>query len=309
MVLVTGGTGSLGRALARYLLTQPIRALRVISRDEFKVATFQAAFPDHRVKALIGDVRDVDRLQLAFNGADVVIHAAALKRIDLGEREPFEFIRTNVDGTRNAIQAALDCGVERFMNISSDKACASVSTYGSTKHLAECLTTAANTVVGSRPTRYASARYGNVAGSRGSLIPLLMEQRKTGVVTLTDPVMTRFHMLMSEAVRFVISSIEQMQGAELFIPKPPSVRISDVVEAIAPDAEVRIIGTRGLEKMHEQLISFDESRSCEDAGDRYIVRTGTVWDSPSFTFTSDQNRFLTVEEIRAQAETAMAEAA
>lgn len=309
-VLITGGTGSFGRAMTRRLLAHKIAALRILSRDEYKHATFLREFPDPRVRCLIGDVRDRDRLALAFDRVDVVIHAAALKRVEMGERDPLEFVRTNVTGAENVIYAARACGVPRVLALSTDKAVAPTTLYGATKMLAERLFVAAN-VYTPTSTRFSVVRYGNVAGSRGSLIPLLLQQRETGRVTLTDARMTRFHMRMSEAVELVRSSVERMEGAEIFVPKIPSVRVVDVIAAVAPGCAVDVIGIRGAEKLHEVLVSEDETRHLEDRGDRYVVRPGTIWQEPSrVAYASDTNaQWLSAAEIAEGVPAALREAA
>jgi FlaA1/EpsC-like NDP-sugar epimerase len=296
--------------MSRWLVTQPIRQLRILSRDEYKHAVFLREFSDERVRCLIGDVRDRDRLELAFEGVDIVIHAAALKRIEMGERDPLEFVRTNVRGAENVIHAARAARVPRVLALSSDKACQPTTLYGASKMVAERLFVAANVYTPGR-TRFSCVRYGNVAGSRGSLIPLLLEQRATGRVTLTDPRMTRFHMYMSEAVELVRMAIEQMEGEEIFVPKLPSVRVVDVLEAVAPGCAIDIIGIRGAEKLHEVLVSADETRNLEDRGDHFVIRTSTVWDEPSrIAYASDNNdRWLSVAEIAADVPRALAEAA
>ena len=309
-VAITGGTGSLGRALSRRLLQEDIRALRVISRDEFKGATYLREFTDPRAKYLIGDVRDKDRLRLAFAGVDVVIHAAAYKRVEFGESDPLDFIKTNVGGAENVITAARECGVARCLLVSTDKAAAPHTLYGGTKMLAERLFVAAN-VYTPNGTIYAACRYGNVAGSRGSLIPLLMEQRESGVVTITNSRMSRFYMRMSEAVELVVSTVETMRPSEIHVPKIPSVWVRDVVEAVAPGCEVRVVGIRAAEKLHETLVTQDEARSCEDRGDRYVIKVGTIFDEAvGFLYSSDQNdRWLNVKAIMADYPSAVAEAA
>lgn len=309
-VAITGGTGSLGRALTRRLLQEDVRAIRAISRDEYKGATYLREFTDPRVRYLVGDVRDRDRLLLAFDGVDVVIHAAALKRVEAGERDPIEFVRTNVGGAEAVIHAARERGVERAALVSTDKACQPTTLYGATKMLAERLFVSAN-VYTPGGTVFGAVRYGNVAGSRGSLIPLLLEQRKTGKVTLTDSRMTRFHMRMSDAVNLVLSALERMAPGEIHVPKAPSVRVLDVIEAVAPKCQVQVIGIRGAEKLHETLVSVDESRSTEDAGDRYIIRPATIFDAPaSWWYSSDNNsEWLDVAAIRKDFPVALEEAA
>ena len=308
-VAITGGTGSLGRALTRRLLREDVRAIRIISRDEAKHAAMASQFSDERIKYLIGDVRDRDRLDIAFDGVNIVVHAAALKRVEQAELHPLEFVATNVRGTENVLRAARDSKVARVLTISTDKACQPVTLYGATKMLAERITVAAN-VYSPNGTRYSAVRYGNVTGSRGSLVPLLLEQRKTGRVTITDDKMTRFWMRMSEAVDLVIFAVEHMKGGEIYVPRCPSVAIRDVLSAVAPGCEVETIGIRGQEKLHESLVAPDEARGCQETPDHFILRPGTAFEGArEFSYTSDANRFLTVDEIAAQYESAMAEAA
>lgn len=310
-VAVTGGAGSFGRAFVRSILRQPIRSVRVISRDEFKHAQMQREFNDPRIRYLLGDVRDRDRLLLAFDGIDVVVHAAALKRVEKGESDPLEFVRTNVTGAENVIHAAREHGVDRVVALSSDKACAPTTLYGATKMLAERLFVAAN-VYTPNSTKYGCVRYGNVTGSRGSLIPLLLEQRKTGRVTLTDPRMTRFWMHMDEAVELVKWTVENMAGGEVVVPRLPSVRITDVIEAVAPGCEVDVIGLRSIEKLHEQMIAADEWRNVQEQDGRYVIRVGSIFDEAGheFAYSSETNTdFLTVAAIRDRYESALAEAA
>ena len=232
-VLITGGAGSLGQALTRHLLdTEQPRSIRIFSRDEYKHAEMERAFGDDRLRFLIGDVRDRERLTRAMRGVDVVVHAAALKLVDSTAYNPAEAVKTNVIGTMNVIEAALDSGVARVMALSTDKAAAPLTLYGATKLTLEKLICDANQY-GGLSTRFSCVRYGNVVGSRGSLVPLLLEQCQTGVVALTDPAMTRFWIRMDEVVRFVAARIQEMTGGEVFVPIIPSVRVADVIKALA----------------------------------------------------------------------------
>lgn len=305
-VAVTGGAGSFGKAFVKRILQENVKAVRVISRDEYKHVVMAATIQDPRVKYLIGDVRDRERLMLAFDGVDTVIHAAALKRVEKGEEDPLEFVRTNVGGAEAVIHAARERHVERVVFLSSDKACQPVTTYGQTKALAERLFVAAN-VYTPGGTRFSATRYGNVTGSRGSLVPLLMEQRKTGTVTITDGRMTRFAMLMSEAVGLVMYAAENMAGGEIYVPKIPSARVADIIAAVAPESHVQSIGIRGAEKLHEALISSDEARNCKDVGPCYVIGGVGIRDEP---YTSETNpNFLKGEALAAHCEEAMRQVA
>ena len=267
----------------------------------------ERALGDERLRFLIGDVRDRERLTRAMQGVDVVVHAAALKRVDSAAYNPAEAVKTNVIGTMNVIEAALDCGVARVMALSTDKAAAPLTLYGATKLVLEKLVCDANQY-GGLSTRFSCVRYGNVVGSRGSLVPLLLEQRKTGTVTLTSPDMTRFWIRMDEVVRFISARIEEMVGGEVFVPIIPSVRVADVIEALAPGCEVKTIGIRAEEKLHELLVSRDESRDATMVGRAdldehycyYRIQRGRGGGT-EFEFASNTNaRFLSVAEIREQ---------
>jgi UDP-N-acetylglucosamine 4,6-dehydratase len=254
-------------------------------------------FPDKRMRFLLGDVRDQDRLRRAMGGATIVVHAAALKQVPAGERDPGEFVRTNVLGSLNVVEAAIDCGISRVMGLSSDKACAPVTLYGSTKAVMEKMFLAANETYGQR-TAFSVVRYGNVTGSRGSVVPLFMEQAKTGTLTITDPRMSRFWLMLEDAVDFVKRRIEEMHGGELYVPRLPSVRIVDVAKAVAPAANVIVTGIRPGEKLSEQMIAFDESRHAFERPDHYVLN-GATRTEPEFVYDSASNEnFLSVEGIR-----------
>ena len=277
-VLVTGGTGSFGREFAEVLLGFPVTKLIVFSRDEYKQHRMRVdGFDDPRLRYFIGDVRDVDRLKRAMRGVDVVVHAAALKRVPTCEYNPIEAVMTNVIGARNVIEASLDSGVSRVMAVSTDKAVNPINMYGATKLCAEKLFVQSNSYSGAEGTWFSCVRYGNVLGSRGSVIPLFAEQAKTGKVTVTDERMTRFWITLSQGIRFVISCIEQMKGGEVFVPKVPSVNIMRLVEAIAPDAGVETIGIRPGEKLHEVLVSAEESRHAVELEDRFVIQPVHPW--------------------------------
>ena len=274
-VLITGGTGSFGRKFVELVLRdlRP-RKLIVFSRDELKQHEMRQQFPDtgdSPVRYFLGDVRDRERLYRAFYGVDVVVHAAALKQVPACEYNPFEAILTNVMGAKNVVDAAIDCGVKRVMALSTDKACQPVNLYGATKLCAEKLFVDGNAYSGERTTRFACARYGNVVASRGSVIPVFLEQRRNGRITITDPAMSRFWITLEQGVRFVVRSIEEMHGGEIFVPKIPSMTILELSRTIAPDCEVEMIGIRPGEKTHEILVSEDEARNTVELDDKFVI--------------------------------------
>ncbi len=316
-VLVTGGTGSFGRKFAQVMLADHKPAkLIVFSRDELKQHEMrEAGFDDPSMRYFIGDVRDRMRLRRAMQGVDVVVHAAALKQVLAAEYNPIEAIMTNIMGARNVIEAALDMEVNRVMAMSTDKAVNPINMYGATKLAAEKLFVQSNAYAGGTDTRFSCVRYGNVVGSRGSVIPVFQRQRDDGRVTITDERMTRFWLSIDQGVRFTIRCIEQMEGGEVFVPKIPSMRVADVAQAIAPNAEVEIIGIRPGEKLHEVLVSEDEARHTLELEDMYVVEPpGALWFghswreqgqplSEGFQYASDSNQeWMTVEEIRAISE-------
>lgn len=311
-ILVTGGTGSFGKKFVEMMLKdyQPNRLI-VYSRDELKQHEMRMAGFDHpNLRYFIGDVRDLPRLQRAFNGVDIVVHAAALKQVPACEYNPMEAIKTNILGSSNVVDAALDAGVKKVLALSTDKAVNPVNLYGATKLAAEKLMVQSNAYAGGMKTRFSCVRYGNVVGSRGSVVPLFIKQRSTGEVTLTDERMTRFWISLDQGVRFVIRCIEQMQGGEVFVPKIPSMRMVDLAQAIAPEAEIRIIGIRPGEKLHEVLISEDEARTTVELEDMYVVQPaaalwfGHNWSEigsslpDGYHYASDNNSaWLSMEEI------------
>jgi len=278
-VLITGGTGTFGRAFAQHILQyEKIRALRILSRDELKQWEFARAATDERLRFMIGDVRELSRLLRAFAGVDVVIHAAALKQVPACEYNPFEAIKTNVVGAQNVIEAAIERGVERVLGLSTDKAANPVNLYGATKLCAEKLFVQGNAYVGESRTRFACVRYGNVVGSRGSVVPLVLEQRQSGRVTLTDRRMTRFWISAREAVDLVRRSVEAMRGGEVFVPKLPSIKVVDLIEATAPGCEIHEVGIRPGEKLHETLVTAEESRRARDGSDLFVIPPETPSD-------------------------------
>ena len=300
-VLVTGGTGSFGQKLVEIMLARHRpRRLVVFSRDELKQSEMQARFPHPSLRFFVGDVRDRDRLERAMHGVDVVFHAAALKQIPACEYNPFEAILTNVMGTQHVIDAAIDQGVKRVIGISTDKSVNPVNLYGATKLCAEKLLVQGNTYGHPRGTALGVVRYGNVIGSRGSVIPLFRAQRATGRVTVTDRRMTRFWIRLERGVEFAIRCAERVRGGEIFVPRLPSMRIMDLVEAVAPGATVEDIGIRAGEKLHEILISEDESRQALEFADQFVIEplypswAFEGWEEgkrppPGFRYASDSN--------------------
>jgi UDP-N-acetylglucosamine 4,6-dehydratase (inverting) len=317
-VLVTGGTGSFGKAFIRTVLDRypDVRRLVVYSRDELKQFEMQQLFPQSRFPALryfLGDVRDEQRLRRALEGIDIVVHAAALKQVPAAEYNPFECIKTNVLGAQNLIEACLDNKVERVVALSTDKAAAPINLYGATKLCSDKLFVAANNVTGNRDLRFSVVRYGNVMGSRGSVIPFFMAKKDDGVLPITDPRMTRFNISLQEGVEMVLWSIENAQGGEVLVPKIPSYRIGDVATAVAPEAEQKVIGIRPGEKIHEEMITASDSFNTVDMGDYYAIlpvgmpqtieqyceANGGKPVEPGFAYNSGSNPdFLTVEELR-----------
>lgn len=275
-LLITGGTGSFGKAFINSVLERfpNIQRLVVYSRDELKQWEIQQQFPEDRYPQLrffLGDVRDQDRLRRALESIDTVVHAAALKQVPAAEYNPMEFVKTNVLGAENVIQACLDTSVKRVIALSTDKAAAPINLYGATKLCSDKLFVAANNIRGSRDLRLSVVRYGNVMGSRGSVIPFFLEKVKTGELPITDPAMTRFNISLSEGVAMVLWSLENALGGELFVPKIPSYRITDVAEAIGPTCTKKITGIRPGEKIHEEMITASDSFSTIDLGAYYAI--------------------------------------
>lgn len=311
VVLITGGTGSFGRKFVESMLREyRPQKLIVFSRDELKQHEMRLAGFDHpSLRYFIGDVRDQQRLERAFAGVTVVIHAAAMKQVPACEYNPFEAIQTNIMGGRNVIDAAINAGVRRILALSTDKAVNPINLYGATKLCAEKMFVQANAYSGAQDTRFSCARYGNVVGSRGSVIPVFVEQRKHGRITITDPRMTRFWITLDQGVRFVINCIEQMYGGEIFVPKIPSMKMLELAEALAPGCEMQIVGIRPGEKLHEVLLSEDEARHSLELDDMYVVQpTSSWWPSENwkharslpdgFRYTSDRNsRWLSAEQL------------
>ena len=273
-ILITGGTGSLGKALVKYLLEETtVRRIAIYSRDELKQFHMRSLFNDNpRLRWFLGDIRDIERLKRALHGVEFVIHAAALKQVDTGEYNPMEFIKTNVLGSQNVIDACIDAGVKKVVALSTDKASSPINLYGATKLTADKLFVAANNYSHKYGTTFCVVRYGNVMGSRGSVIPFFQEIAEKGQpLPITDLRMTRFLISLEQAVRFVMDSLEMMSGGELYVPRIPSMRITDLAQAIAPGAKMMEIGMRPGEKLHEEMISEDDSRRTVLLEDRYVV--------------------------------------
>lgn len=318
IVLITGGTGSFGKAFVKKILDDyNPKAIRILSRDELKQWEMQQQFSAYRkfkkLRFFIGDVRDADRLKRAFEDVDIVIHAAALKQVPAAEYNPSECIKTNILGAENVISASLDSGVKKVIALSTDKASSPVNLYGATKLCSDKLFIAANNMVGSRKIAFSVVRYGNVIGSRGSVVPFFIKQRESGILTLTHKEMTRFNLTLDEAGTFVINALKQMKGGELFVPKLPSYRLIDLAEAISPSAKKKIVGMRPGEKIHEEMVPVTESLNTVDFGKFYaILPKNPEWDKDfyikkysgkkvkeGFSYNSgDNDKFLTVRRLR-----------
>ncbi len=317
-ILITGGTGTFGKAFVKTIIERypEVKRLVVFSRDELKQYEMTLQFPSAKYSALryfIGDVRDADRLRRAMEGIDIVIHAAALKQVPAAEYNPFECIKTNVLGAQNVIEATLDTGVKRVVALSTDKAAAPINLYGATKLCSDKLFTAANNIKGHRDLRFSVVRYGNVMGSRGSVIPFFLERRKAGVLPITDPAMTRFNISLQDGVDMVLWALEKAQGGEIFVPKIPSYRITDLAKAIGPDCQHPVIGIRPGEKIHEEMITGSDSFNTVDLGkyfailpsagaysvESYCAANGGQPVPPGYAYDSGSNSdFLTVEQLR-----------
>lgn len=314
VILVTGGTGSFGKKFIKKALTEGAKKIIVFSRDELKQYEMKQEFTDNRLRFFIGDVRDQDRLHRAFDGVDIVIHAAAMKHVDACEYNPFEAVKTNIHGAQNIIEAAIDCGVEKVIALSTDKACAPVNLYGATKLASDKLFVAANAYVGDKKTSFSVVRYGNVVGSRGSVVPFFKKIKETGRVPVTDERMTRFWITLDQGVQFVLDNLKRMHGGEIFVPKIPSMKVMDLARAIGPECEIEIMGIRPGEKLHEAMIMEDDARHTVEFDDYYIIQPEFPWWSKKyaeggkalpdgFAYTSDNNNdWLTVEELRKLAE-------
>jgi UDP-N-acetylglucosamine 4,6-dehydratase len=311
-ILITGGTGSFGKAFLEQLLaTRNPKRVVIFSRDELKQYEMRQAFgEDDRVRYFLGDIRDRDRLQMAMRGVDYVVHAAALKQVDTAEYNPMEYVKTNILGSENVIQASLDAGVKKVVALSTDKASSPVNLYGATKLTADKLFISSNHYAVAGGTRFSVVRYGNVMGSRGSVIPFFRSLAARGEpLPITDSRMTRFWITLPDAVEFVMSSFDDMTGGELYVPRIPSMRVTDLAKAIAPESELVEVGIRPGEKLHEEMISVEDSRRTLRRKDRYIVLpTYAIWGGfvePSgeqveegFSYTSDNNdQWLSEEQL------------
>ena len=316
-VLVTGGTGSFGKKFIEVMLKEyHPRKVIVFSRDELKQHEMRMAGFNHpSLRYFIGDVRDRDRLRRAFQGVDIVVHAAALKQVPACEYNPMEAVKTNILGSANVIEAAMDTGVKKVLALSTDKAVNPVNIYGATKLAAEKLFVQSNAYAAGSATRFSCSRYGNVVGSRGSVVPVFLKQRETGRLTITDPRMTRFWLSLEQGVEFVIRCVEQMEGGEVFVPKLPSMKVIDLAKAIAPEAELEIVGIRAGERLHEILLNEDEARNTVELDDMFVIQPpeamwfGYAWSErgkplpEGYQYVSNTNTdWLTVEQIRAMIE-------
>lgn len=317
-ILITGGTGSFGKEFVKAILKKQPDVTRIVvfSRDELKQYEMSHEFSEAKHPALryfIGDVRDQARLRRALEGIDTVIHAAALKQVPAAEYNPFECIKTNVLGAQNVIEACLESGVKKVVALSTDKAAAPINLYGATKLCSDKLFTAANNIRGYRDIRFSVVRYGNVMGSRGSVIPFFLERRKTGVLPITDPAMTRFNISLQEGVDMVLWALEYAQGGEIFVPKIPSYRITDLAEAIGPECDRPVVGIRPGEKVHEEMITASDSFNSVDLGryfailpsagehsvESYCKAHGGKPVPQGFAYNSGTNpEFLSVEQLR-----------
>ena len=289
-VLITGGTGSFGKKFIETILTRypDVKKIIIFSRDELKQSELRLIYPPQKFPQLrffIGDVRDRERIKQACEGVDVIIHAAAIKQVDTAEYNPTECIRTNIDGAENVIHAALECGVKDVVALSTDKACAPINLYGATKLASDKLFAAANNIKGSKDIKFSVVRYGNVMGSRGSVIPFFLSKREEGVLPITHEDMTRFNISLQDGVDLVMFAIGNHLGGEIFIPKIPSYKILDVAKAVAPDCKTEIVGIRPGEKLHEEMLTETDSINTIDLGDKYAIL-------PSVSYVNTEAEFL-----------------
>lgn len=310
-LLITGGTGSFGKKLVQIVLKdyKPAKVI-VYSRDELKQFEMQRDFNAPCMRYFLGDVRDAERLHRAFEGVDVVVHAAALKQVPAAEYNPFEAVKTNILGAQNVINAAIDRGVKKVIALSTDKACNPLNLYGATKLCSDKLFVAGNSYVGKRKMSFSVVRYGNVVGSRGSVVPVFQEQAKKGEITITDRRMTRFWITLDQGARFVLKCLELKQGGEIFVPKIPSMNIMDLAKAIAPGCKIRMTGIRPGEKLHEVLVPKDEARNVLEFKDMFVIEPDFPWwdrkkfsggkrVGDEFEYRSDNNsRWLTVADLQ-----------
>jgi UDP-N-acetylglucosamine 4,6-dehydratase/5-epimerase len=317
-ILITGGTGSLGKALTKTILTKwpDVRRLIIFSRDEQKQFLMAQEFPEHKYPAIryfIGDVRDIERLKRAFIDVDYVIHAAAMKHVHIAEYNPDECVKTNIGGAENVIKASLESSITKVVALSTDKACAPINLYGATKLTSDKLFVAANNIKGKQDINFSVVRYGNVMGSNGSVIPFFLKKREEKVLPITDPNMTRFNISLEDGVDMVLHALETAWGGEIFVPKIPSYRITDVAQAIGPDCEHKVMGIRPGEKIHEEMIASSDSFSTYDLGKYYVILPQVPnWNldeylanfkaskvTPGFNYSSGENtEWETVEGLR-----------
>ncbi|MEK6531440.1 MAG: UDP-N-acetylglucosamine 4,6-dehydratase (inverting) [Deltaproteobacteria bacterium] len=309
-ILITGGTGSFGKRLTKKILSKykPKKVI-ILSRDELKQYEMRLQFKEDCLRFFIGDVRDKDRLYRAFEGVDYVVHAAALKQVPAAEYNPFEAIKTNVIGAQNVIDACVDMGIKKVIALSTDKAANPINLYGATKLCSDKLFISGNSYAGSKPTRFSVVRYGNVVGSRGSVIPLFLRLKSSGELTVTDERMTRFWITLDQGVDFVLASLNRMKGGEIFVPKIPTASIMDIAGAVAPACRVKIVGIRPGEKLHETLISEDDGRLTLEYETHYVIQPQFSWwgeerknggnpVADGFSYTSGNNKWiLDIEQI------------
>lgn len=314
-ILITGGTGSFGKKCTEMLLKccKPRRII-IFSRDELKQYELSLAFPESQypcMRYFLGDVRDKERLYRAFVNVDIVIHAAALKQVPAAEYNPFEAVKTNIVGSQNVINVAIDQGVSKVIALSTDKAVNPINLYGATKLCSDKLFVAANAYVMKEKTLFSVVRYGNVLGSRGSVVPLFLKMRSSGTLTITDPRMTRFWLTLEQGVDFVLNCLDKMVGGEIFVPKLPSMRVTDLAQAVCPTCDIRIVGIRPGEKLHEVMIPLDEARNTVEFKDYYLIKPafsffgrrfcedGCTLVNPDFEYASNTNHWwLTVDQMR-----------
>ena len=317
-ILITGGTGSLGKELTKTILKKwpQVKRLIIYSRDEQKQFQMAQEFPHDKypmIRFFIGDVRDSERMKRAFNDVDCVIHAAAMKHVHIAEYNPDECVKTNIGGAENVIKAAFSCGVKDVVALSTDKACAPINLYGATKLTSDKLFIAANNIIGKQDIKFSVVRYGNVMGSNGSVIPFFQQRKETGILPITDPTMTRFNISLADGVKMVLHALEHAWGGELFVPKIPSYRITELAEAIGPECEHPVIGIRPGEKIHEEMITSSDSFTTYDLGRYYVILPQMPrWNleayiekfnaksvEQGFNYSSGKNKeFLTVDELR-----------
>tara|TARA_B100001029_G_C15045293_1_gene446655 strand:+ start:37 stop:1020 length:984 start_codon:yes stop_codon:yes gene_type:complete len=279
-ILITGGTGSFGNAFVEYALNN-IKPKKIIiySRDELKQHDMEKKFSSEKhtqLRFFIGDIRDLPRLKLAMSGVDIVIHAAAMKHVPIAEYNPFEAIKTNIMGAQNVVETSLNLNIEKVLALSTDKAAAPINLYGATKLASDKLVIAANNFVGKRKTKFSVVRYGNVMASRGSVIPLFYKQSETGVLKITHKDMTRFNITLLESVKYVVKCLKNMEGGELFIPKLPSYKVTDLAKAISPKSKIKFTGIRPGEKVHEELITAGDAINCKEFKDEYIIFPNSI---------------------------------